>query len=353
MAGKDIKARIINKHDTEANWSLATNFTPKQGEIIVYDVDATYAYERFKIGDGVTNVNSLPFVTMGSIETASSGSSNKNKWIKFASITLPSAWDCCSGVFNFAKAEGSYGAEGFLSYYFRNGSSTASTDVSLSWISLNSKDWADCVAAVQVSDGTFDLYYRPYKDYEAVVVTAMNTYNSSRLTFGVGDYVDTITAYEVSAVRSYAKSAGSAAMLQTYKPGSTTETYGEMYPLMAQWENENTLKLYSEDSITKVDYAETAGNVSKPKFTTVTLLAANWTGSDSPWSQVVTINGVTANSRIDFQLTVAQLTELQNSGIALMAENDNCVITVYAINNKPTSDYTIQATITEIEEVGA
>lgn len=58
---KNIKTRIIHKHDTEANWKLATNFTPKQGEIIVYDKDNNYEYERFKIGDGVTNVNNLPF----------------------------------------------------------------------------------------------------------------------------------------------------------------------------------------------------------------------------------------------------------------------------------------------------
>lgn len=61
MAEKTIRTRIIHKHDIEANWNLAINFTPKQGEIIVYDVDATHAYERFKIGDGVTNVNNLPF----------------------------------------------------------------------------------------------------------------------------------------------------------------------------------------------------------------------------------------------------------------------------------------------------
>ena len=61
MAEKNIKTRIIHKHDTEENWNKATNFIPRQGEIIVYDVDATHTYERFKIGDGVTNVNSLPF----------------------------------------------------------------------------------------------------------------------------------------------------------------------------------------------------------------------------------------------------------------------------------------------------
>ena len=63
MAEKNIKSRIIHKHDVESNWLLATNFTPKQGEIIVYDVDSNYNYERLKIGDGVHNVNELPFST--------------------------------------------------------------------------------------------------------------------------------------------------------------------------------------------------------------------------------------------------------------------------------------------------
>lgn len=62
MSEKTIKSRVINKHDTAANWAKATTFIPMKGEIIVYDIDSTYNYERIKIGDGVTNVNSLPFV---------------------------------------------------------------------------------------------------------------------------------------------------------------------------------------------------------------------------------------------------------------------------------------------------
>lgn len=61
MAEKNLKARIVHKHDTEVNWLKATTFIPKQGEIIVYDIDDNYSYERFKIGDGVQNVNALPF----------------------------------------------------------------------------------------------------------------------------------------------------------------------------------------------------------------------------------------------------------------------------------------------------
>lgn len=56
-----IKGRYVQKHDIEANWAKAVNFTPLQGEIIVYDVDENNSYERFKIGDGITNVNNLPF----------------------------------------------------------------------------------------------------------------------------------------------------------------------------------------------------------------------------------------------------------------------------------------------------
>ena len=62
MADKVLNSRIIHKHDTEANWLKATNFIPKQGELIVYDIDDSHDYERFKIGDGVTNVAILPFV---------------------------------------------------------------------------------------------------------------------------------------------------------------------------------------------------------------------------------------------------------------------------------------------------
>ena len=62
MAEKNIKSRIVHKHDIESNWNLAENFTPKQGEIIVYDVDDNYSYQRFKIGDGEQNVNTLPFI---------------------------------------------------------------------------------------------------------------------------------------------------------------------------------------------------------------------------------------------------------------------------------------------------
>lgn len=58
---KEIVSRIVHKHDIEANWKKATSFIPMLGEIIVYDIDASHGHERFKIGDGKTAVNNLPF----------------------------------------------------------------------------------------------------------------------------------------------------------------------------------------------------------------------------------------------------------------------------------------------------
>ena len=61
---KQINARQQQKHDIEANWILAGNngFVPLNGEIIVYDKDDNYDFQRVKIGDGVTDVNALKFV---------------------------------------------------------------------------------------------------------------------------------------------------------------------------------------------------------------------------------------------------------------------------------------------------
>lgn len=89
----------------------------------------------------------------------------------------------------------------------------------------------------------------------------------------------------------------------------------------------------------------------RPKFTTVTLSADVWTGSAQPYSQVVNINGVTANSKIDLQPTAAQIVEMQNSDISLIAENDDGVVTVYALGDMPEVDYTIQVLITEVSVI--
>lgn len=68
------------------------------------------------------------------------------------------------------------------------------------------------------------------------------------------------------------------------------------------------------------------------------------------YSQVVTVDNatITANSRIDLQPTLAQLTEFYDLGVVLTTENNNKVVTVYSVGVKPEKEYTIPATVTEI-----
>ena len=80
----------------------------------------------------------------------------------------------------------------------------------------------------------------------------------------------------------------------------------------------------------------------------VTLLASAWQGSSNLYSQVVTIKGVTANSKVDLNPSVEQLQIFYNKDISFVTENDGGVITVFCLGQKPTNDYTMQVTITEV-----
>ena len=62
LNGVKYNLKYIPFHATEAEWEdNLLDYIPKQAEIIVYDIDSEYDYERFKIGDGEKNVNDLPF----------------------------------------------------------------------------------------------------------------------------------------------------------------------------------------------------------------------------------------------------------------------------------------------------
>lgn len=83
-------------------------------------------------------------------------------------------------------------------------------------------------------------------------------------------------------------------------------------------------------------------------ISSVTLLAGDWNESGNTYTQTVIISGITVNSMINLQPTPEQLLELQNDEITLMIANNNGVVTAYAMNNKPTNDYTMQVLITEV-----
>ena len=217
MAEKNMKARIVHKHDTEANWLKATNFIPMKGEIIIYDIDDNYNYERIKIGNGSIVVNSLPFV---------------DDALKTSMLTEIGTVD----------------------------------------------DKVDAVSTL------------------------------------VGD---TAVSEQINAA-------------QIVYVGPTQPTD----PNIKVWINT------SEEGTGVVPVL--------PRVATITLVATNWTGNSSPYSQVVDINTVTSATKIDLQPTVAQIVSLQNDDIALMAENVDEVVTIYSFGGKPSADMTMQVLLQEV-----
>ena len=87
----------------------------------------------------------------------------------------------------------------------------------------------------------------------------------------------------------------------------------------------------------------------KPWLSEITILASAWDEvADNLYSQVVDIAGVTSYSKVDLLPSVEQLAIFYNKDVTFNTENDDGVVTVYAVGQKPAMDYTMQVQITEV-----
>lgn len=125
------------------------------------------------------------------------------------------------------------------------------------------------------------------------------------------------------------------AALHTYKPNTTI--YNDAGAYMAAE--------YVADTKTYIDVASGSAAI----IGEVTILANKWVGTDSPYSQVVEIEGVTECSQVDLKPSVDQLAIFHEKDLAFVTENEDGVVTIYAIGDKPTNDYTMQVSITEVK----
>ena len=89
-------------------------------------------------------------------------------------------------------------------------------------------------------------------------------------------------------------------------------------------------------------------NIKSAKIGIVNLPASEWTGDNNLYSQIVYIDGVTEHSQVDLTPDIEQLVIFYEKDLTFVTENDGGVVTVYAIGQKPTNDYAIQVTITEV-----
>ncbi len=486
MSEKNIKARVVHKHDVESNWLLATNFVPKQGEIIVYDKDESYDYERFKIGDGVALVSALPFATDAVLENifpadpqsgqvlSVDADGNKmwaNPYAIDGTLTPGYQYNSATNSHLFViDATNSTPAIGV--YYFNSG--TVYIKVVKDGVTVLQKSFASPkqIQVININPSgeksgiLFDLTYNNSK----VRVNLYFEDNNDVIdgTYTANTFYKTTLQYSSNEVNSLLNqklnsptNTGATGQVPVYqKDGSTV--WGDMpVQIQADWNQNDSAAadfvknrpfytgdpvetvLVEESTVTFVDnsnglylaqfsstFDATVGEIYKvywdgtayecscvyigdiltignpsfigagsdtgepfligifsdgriqiltadtsashtfsisttvtpvikidpkylpiPKMTTVSIPAANWTGDTAPYSQVITVNGVTANSKVDLQPTAAQILELQEADIMLMAENDNGTVTIYALGGIPTSDYTMQALITEVEVV--
>ena len=93
---------------------------------------------------------------------------------------------------------------------------------------------------------------------------------------------------------------------------------------------------------------QAAINACKVKKNTISLPTASWAGS-GPYTQTVTITGITVNSKVDIQMDATALGVLIDSGTsAIWIENNNGTLTAKAMGEKPNANLSVQVTITEV-----
>lgn len=128
------------------------------------------------------------------------------------------------------------------------------------------------------------------------------------------------------------------AALHTYRKNTTVSNDASAYMELE----------YVVDAKKYIDNLVITGGGSVARLSTVTLSASKWAGENSLYSQVVTIDGITENSKVDLLPSVEQLAIFHNKDVAFVTENEDGVVTVYAIGEKPLLDYTMQVQITEV-----
>lgn len=86
------------------------------------------------------------------------------------------------------------------------------------------------------------------------------------------------------------------------------------------------------------------------KMVSINAPVANWKGGESPFSQVVAVDGISVHSKIDIQLDDLKI--FDNQIIAFQAVNESGIATLFAYGSKPSADCVFQATIIDVDREG-
>ena len=101
------------------------------------------------------------------------------------------------------------------------------------------------------------------------------------------------------------------------------------------------------DTLTAIQSA-LAGKQNRIWIGSISMTAAGWEGND-PYTQVVTLAGVTANSLVDLMPGLDIQSRIISDGVlAMYVDNTEGVLTAVAIGGRPSSDHTMPVLITEL-----
>ena len=185
---------------------------------------------------------------MGRATTSTSGNNNKNKYTKFARIDISSgAYTGCCGKLSIVSSESNH-LQGILDYYFRTNDKISNVTIGLYWTSLSASGYDNTVYAVKVSDGVYDLYYKPLVDWDTTTITNIDCTDSNKITFySSQSFVSSITAVATSSLYSYSSAclgnANTATTLKTARTINGTSFNGSANITTANWGTARTLTI--------------------------------------------------------------------------------------------------------------
>ena len=194
-----------------------------------------------------------------------------------------------------------------------------------------------------MADSGTSCSYSPQEDMEVFIgvqVIKENTYQNQKIVAQL-EYGTTASEYE------------SFVEVTTHTPNAdgTVEGVKSVYPTMTLFADKENVSLdaeYNKDANKVI--AELISLIQKQnRISYINLVASKWQGSASPYSQVVAIDGATKNSFVEFCFSTDQIETFKTKDITFTVKNDNGVITVNCVGQKPTADYRLQVKITEVQ----
>lgn len=283
MADKNLKARIVNKNGTSAEWEKATSFIPKKGELILYT-----DLNKIKIGDGVTKVNDLPFLT---VPNKTSDLTNDSGYITNTSVDtklndkVSKAGDTMTGMLgvNFSAYPGSGG----IVFGVNAPSELAVLEPSIIGASgvSNSIDLVAKTVCIGHLSGDDETVRVQFNETENLIQNGLTFLNSKRLKKGTVS--ETNDGLALSAENGTCVKVGAQAVTVCDNAGGTSQIKGVKAPVN---DTDAANKKYVDDAIPTAQIEKLSSAVAKaePFFVEATMTTSNEISVNKTFAEIKT-----------------------------------------------------------------